>query len=113
MVTTGPCLDVGSTVGPCLAPPLGTSSGTDTDTDTDTSGGGTDSGTTGGADTGAGSCLVPPDAFPEPVGDWAGAPDTPAPQTRSLILRRLRQAGVLPDDVAARLPLHPDDNPSD
>ena len=117
MVTTGPILDVGATVGPCLEPPFTTSSGTgpdtdtDTDTDSDTSGGdGTDSGTTGGADTGVGPCLVPPSAPSDPVGERGLGFAAPAPQPRSLILDRLRQAGILPDDVAARLTLRADDD---
>ncbi len=102
MVTTGPILDVGSTVGPCLAPPLPTSSGTDTDTDT-SGGDDMESGTTGGADTGVGPCLVPPSAPQDPVGDRGGAFGAPPAQARSVILERLLQAGVLPDDVADRL----------
>ncbi len=115
MVTTGPILDVGATVGPCLEPPLPTSTGpdtsTDTDTDTDTSGDdGTDSATTTGGDTGVGPCLVPPSAPVDPVGDHGVGAASPAPKARSAILDRLLQAGVLPDDVAARLTLPTDDD---
>lgn len=110
--TIGPCLDVGTTVGPCLEPPLTTSSGTgtdtDTDTDTDTTGGDeTDSGTTG-AETGTGPCLVPP--VPPESEDVAVGRGAAAPKARSAILSRLRQAGILPDDVAARLVLPNDDD---
>jgi len=87
----------------------GPDTSTDTDTDTDTSGGdGTDSGTTGGADTGVGPCLVPPNAPSGPVGDHGEGLGAPAPKARSAILDRLLHAGVLPDDVAARLTLPKD-----
>lgn len=122
MVTTGPLLDVGATVGPCLVPPLSTSTGpdtdtntdtdtdTDTDADTDTSGeDGTDSGSTGD-DTGVGPCLVPPSAPGDPVGDAGVGLGSRTPRARSAILDQLLQAGVLPDDVAARLTIATDDD---
>ncbi len=103
--TVGPCLDVDpSTVGPCLGMVPGTSSGGDTDTDGTGTGTGTGSGSSGssGSDTDT-------DTDTDTDGGTSTGGAAAGPEERGAVLGRLLDAGVLPDDVAAKLSNHGDD----
>ena len=106
-ITTGPCLGQEyTTSGPCLAPELTTTgeSGSGSESGSD-SGSEVTGSTEGGSDSGGtttGPCLAPPGDAPA---------ETPLPEStpnggataRAEILERLRSAGILPPDVAAKL----------
>lgn len=104
-ITTGPCLGQEyTTSGPCLASEVSTSTGGSGSESESGSGSDVTGSTETGSDSGGtttGPCLAPPrdapaeDRLPEARPSGATA--------RAEILERLRSAGILPPDVAAKL----------